>query len=113
MLLRPAQPGAGIKAGGAVRAVMEAAGVKDVVAKALGSRNPINVVKATLQCLQLLQGGWEEAGVPVRKAELPPAPDRRAPLRRETTPRRDREERERRHPERRDPEPSGGTSARA
>lgn len=108
VLLRPAQPGAGIKAGGAVRAVMEAAGVKDVVAKALGSRNPINVVKATLQGLQLLQAGRADEAAPVRKAELPPAPDRRTPLRRETTPRRDREERERR-----EPVPSSETSAGA
>ena len=95
VLLRPAQPGAGIKAGGAVRAVMEALGAKDVVAKALGSRNPINVVQAALQGLRRLQGapsGEEEAP---QRASLPPAPDRRTPLRREASPRRDRGDRDR------------------
>lgn len=96
VLLRPARPGSGIKAGGAVRAVMEAVGVKDVVGKALGSRNPINVVKATIQALQALQGGAGIEDQAARRAVLPPAPDRRAPLRREVTPRRDREERDRR-----------------
>ncbi len=96
VLLRPAQPGAGIKAGGAVRAVMEAAGVKDVVAKALGSRNPINVVKATMLGLQMLQGQAPQEEETAHRATLPPAPDRRTPLRRETSPRREREDRERR-----------------
>ena len=81
VLLRPGGAGVGVKAGGAVRAVMEAMGVRDVVAKALGSRNPINVVKATLAGLQQLQGGEEGAAT---VATLPPlTPERRGPMRRE------------------------------
>ena len=95
VLLRPAQPGAGIKAGGAVRAVMEALGAKDVVAKALGSRNPINVVQAALQGLRQLQGAPTDGEEAPQRASLPPAPDRRAPLRREASPRRDRDRGER------------------
>ena len=95
VLLRPAQPGAGIKAGGAVRAVMEALGAKDVVAKALGSRNPINVVQAALQGLRQLQGAPSDGEEAPQRASLPPAPDRRTPLRREAGPRRDRGDRDR------------------
>lgn len=99
VLLRPAQPGAGIKAGGAVRAVMEALGVKDVVAKALGSRNPINVVQAAIQGLRQMQALSPEAREESHKAVLPAAPDRRTPLRREASSRRDRDrDRERREP---------------
>ena len=91
VLLRPAQPGAGIKAGGAVRAVMEALGVKDVVAKALGSRNPINVVQAAIQGLRQMETLSPSEEEHTRKAILPTAPDRRAPLRREASSRRDRD----------------------
>ena len=55
VLLRPATKGTGIIAGGGVRAVLEAAGVKDVLAKSMGSSNPINVVRATLGCLESMR----------------------------------------------------------
>jgi small subunit ribosomal protein S5 len=78
VLLRPANPGTGVIAAGGVRAVLEAAGVHDILTKSLGSANVLNVVKATFDALAQLKSPEEEArrrGKPVK--ELLPFWERR------------------------------------
>ena len=82
VLLRPASPGTGIIAGKTVRAVLESAGVKDVLTKSLGSKNAANVVKATLQgllSLRLREDIYKGRGLEIKKVPAPKAPEATSP----------------------------------
>jgi small subunit ribosomal protein S5 len=78
ILLRPASPGTGIIAGKTVRAVLESAGIKDILSKSLGSSNAANVVKATLKgllSLRLRENIYKGRGLEIRKVVTPKPPE--------------------------------------
>src|SRR5690554_1603103 len=69
VFMQPASEGTGVIAGGAMRAVLEAAGVKDILAKAVGSRNPINLVRATIKGLSSMHSPGKIAAKRGKKVE--------------------------------------------
>ena len=82
VLLRPASPGTGIIAGKTVRSVLESAGIRDILSKSLGSKNPANVVKATLKALlrlRLKEDIYRSRGLTIKKYETPSQPAAQVP----------------------------------
>ncbi len=76
VFMQPASEGTGVIAGGAMRAVFEVVGVRNVLAKAVGSRNPINLVRATIKGLQMIQSPADIAAKRGKKlADLVPSHD--------------------------------------
>ena len=69
VMLKPASAGTGVIAGGSVRAVVEAAGIRDLLSKVQGSTNPVNVVRATIECLAALRSADTIAALRGRTAE--------------------------------------------
>ncbi len=69
VMLKPASAGTGVIAGGSVRSVVEAAGIRDILSKAQGSTNPINVVRAAIECLAALRSADDIAALRGRTAE--------------------------------------------
>ena len=68
VIIKPAREGTGVIAAGAMRAMLELGGVKDVVGKSLGSRNPINIVRATLEALRMLRDPVTERALRLSRA---------------------------------------------
>jgi small subunit ribosomal protein S5 len=69
IMLKPAAPGTGVISGGAMRAVIELSGIKDILTKSLGTNNPINTVRATMSALQSLRTAQEVAALRGKELE--------------------------------------------